>query len=105
MFVRDTTLQCFFHVLGRNGGNISPIFFFTGISHFLEAILIPTMGVPSIEAEEAADSSLLTCVPIALLPGRLPFSVIDCICDSKSRMRSMKAERETSGNEAMEVVD
>ena len=63
------------------------------------------MGVPSIEAEEAAASSLLTGVPIPSLPGRLPLRVIDRIHDSKSRMRSMKAERETSGNEATEVVD
>ena len=44
-------------------------------------------------------------VPIASLPGRLPLRVIDRIHDSKSRMRSMKAEWETSGNEATEVVD
>ena len=63
------------------------------------------MGVPSIEAEEAAASSLLTRVPIASLPGRLPLRVIDHIRDSKSRMQSTKAERETSGNEATELVD
>jgi len=59
----------------------------------------------SIEAEEAAASSLLMHVPIASLPGRLPHRVIDRIHDSKSRIQSMKAERETSGNEASEVVD
>jgi len=63
------------------------------------------MGIPSIEAEEAAASSLLMRVPIALLPGRLPLCVIDRIHDSKSRMQSMKAEWETSGNVATEVVD
>ena len=46
-----------------------------------------SMGVPRIEAEEAAASSFLKCVPIALLPGRLPLRVIDRIQDSKSRMR------------------
>jgi len=51
------------------------------------------MGVPSIEAEEAATSSLLMHVPIALLPDRLPLHVIDRMHASKSRMRSMKAER------------
>ena len=63
------------------------------------------MGVPSIEAEEAAASSLLTRVPIASLPGHLPLRVIDRIHDSKSRMQSVKAERETPGDEAKEVVD
>jgi len=63
------------------------------------------MGVPSIEAEEAATSSLLMRVPIASLSGRLPLSIIDHVHDSKSRMRSMKVERETSGDEAKEVVD
>ena len=63
------------------------------------------MGVPSIEAEKEAASSLLTRIPIASLPGHLLLRVIDHIHDSKSRMRSMKAERETSGNEATEVVD
>ena len=63
------------------------------------------MGVPSIEAEEAAASSLLTSLPIALLPGHLPLRIIDHIRDLKSRMRSTKVERETSGNEATELVD
>ena len=35
------------------------------------------MGVPSIEAEEPAASSLLMCVPIASLPGRLLLRIIN----------------------------
>jgi len=54
------------------------------------------MGVPSIEA---AASSLLTRVPIASLPGRLPLRIIDRIRHPKSRKWA-----ETSGNEATEVV-
>jgi len=61
--------------------------------------------IPSIEVEEAAASSLLMHVPITSLPGRLLHRVIDRIHDSKSHIQSMKAERETSGNEASEVVD
>jgi len=42
-----------------------------------------TMGVPSIEAEKAAASSLLMSVPIASLPGRLLLRVINHIHDLK----------------------
>ena len=55
------------------------------------------MGVPSIETEEAAASSLLMSVPIALLPGRLPLRVIDRIHDLKSRMRPESGKGDVLG--------
>ena len=70
------------------------------------------MGVPSIEAEEAAASSLseMIHVPIASLPGCLLLRVIDRIIDHvvldrvvhdlMSHMRSRKRSRRWPRNEA-----
>ena len=74
-------------------------------SHGQQHSISLPMGVPSIEAEEAAVSSLsesMTYVSIALLPGHLPLCVIDCIHDSKSCMLSRKWSRRRPGNETTE---
>ena len=76
-------------------------------SHGQQHSISLPMGVPSIEAEEAAASSLsesMTYVPIALLPGHLPLCIIDCIHDSKSCMPSRKRSRRRPGNEATELI-
>ena len=57
------------------------------------------MGIPSIEAEEVAASSLsekMTSVLIASLPGRLPLHIIDHTHDSKVTYSVKRAEWETS---------
>ena len=59
------------------------------------------MGLPSIEAEEAA-SEWMTHLRLASLPGHLPFRVIDRIHDSKvtyeikKAIKKEKAEWETT---------
>jgi len=76
-------------------------------SHGQQHSISLPMGVPSIEAEEAAVSSLsgsMTYVPIALLPGHLPLCIIDCIHDSKSCMPSRKRSRRRPGNETTELI-
>ena len=70
----------------HEGPNRCVSFFF-----FFFLVLVTVMGVPNIEAEEAAASSLselITRVPIALLPGRLPLRVLDCIHILNSHVRS-----------------
>ena len=76
-------------------------------SHGQQHSISLPMGVPSIEAEEAAASSLsesIKYVPIALVPGCLPLCVIDCIHDSRSRMPSRKRSRRQPWNEATELI-